>query len=417
MRLTRPDGSTVHVAYCTNVHPATRLEGDDGILAQLEEHAAAVRDALGLTAAGEPLGVGLWLPADVADSLAADADAGGPAGGPLRTLRETLDRLGLEVVTLNAFPYGDFHGQRDKRAVYHPDWTAPERLAHTLTCARVLTALLPDDVATGTVSTLPLAWREPWDDDRRAAAGAHLAALDTGLRRLAEATGRRVRVGFEPEPGCVWEVLDDALHPTRGLGALLAEHGVAPAADGALGVCLDTCHSAVGFDDLTDAAARLARADVGVVKLQASAAVHVERPADPAGRAAVAAFDEARFLHQVRELAADGTMDAVDDVPDALRCLPGEGLWRCHVHAPLHARWDGPARPLTGPLETALDTLVVGSAPPVRVDVVEVETYTWSVLPAEHRVAAGGTRLADGVAAELAWVRDRLTCPTATEVA
>ena len=391
MRLRRPDGSTVHLGYCTNVHPATDL---DGIVAQLHRYAVPVRAALGC----EVLGVGLWLPAPVAAGLAGDP-------GAVRALRDDLQRLGLEVVTLNAFPYGDFHSPVVKHAVYRPDWTEPDRLAHTLACARVLGGLLPDDVGCGSVSTLPLAWRAPWDDRRRALAREHLASLARGLADLA-AAGRRVGVGLEPEPGCVWEVLDDVLDGPDALSTLLSDEHLR---DGLVGVCLDTCHSAVGFDDLDDVGTRLAASPVGVVKLQASAALHVDDPRAAGTRRLLEDFDEPRFLHQVREQQPAGSPLTADDLGEALAgptALPGLAPWRCHVHLPLHGEQEGPARTSTSALRTALRELVapVGGA----VDVVEVETYTWSVLPAEQRRLAGGDDLAAGIARELAWTRDQL---------
>ena len=45
MRLRHPDGSLLHLAYCSNVHPADDL---DGIAAQLERFPARVREALGV---------------------------------------------------------------------------------------------------------------------------------------------------------------------------------------------------------------------------------------------------------------------------------------------------------------------------------------------------------------------------------
>jgi hypothetical protein len=89
VRLTHPDGSTVHLAYCTNVHPAETL---DGVVAQLAEHCEPVRRRLGT----DRLGVGLWLARDAVRALNAD-----PAAP--RRLRTELDRRGLEVVTLNGF--------------------------------------------------------------------------------------------------------------------------------------------------------------------------------------------------------------------------------------------------------------------------------------------------------------------------
>ncbi len=44
MRFRHPDGTTVHLAYCTNVHPAETL---DGVLAQLRDHCEPVRRRLG----------------------------------------------------------------------------------------------------------------------------------------------------------------------------------------------------------------------------------------------------------------------------------------------------------------------------------------------------------------------------------
>jgi hypothetical protein len=52
-----------------------------------------------------------------------------------------------------------------------------------------------------------------------------------------------------------------------------------------------------------------------------------------------------------------------------------------------------------------LEVLVGGAHP--RTDHLEVETYTWSVLPPGQRPNDEAT-LIEGLAAELAWVRDRL---------
>lgn len=191
MRLLHPSGSVVHLAYCTNVHPAEDLAG---IYDQLSGVAARVRALTGAPV----LGLGLWLSSGAARALRADP-------GELARLRARLDELGLEVVTLNGFPYQGFHDQVVKLRVYRPDWAEPERLAYTLDLAEILTALLPDDVTEGSISTLPLAWRTGWTPDKAGTVAANLDALTSGLRALAERTGKTIRVGFEPEPGCIVE--------------------------------------------------------------------------------------------------------------------------------------------------------------------------------------------------------------------
>ena len=113
MRFRHPDGSLVHLAYCSNVHPAEDLEG---IHAQLRRFSGPVREHLGV----DRLTVGLWLPAAAAAQLAAESEE-------IDALRAVLYEQGLEVVTLNAFPYGGFHDPVVKHRVYRPDWSEPDR--------------------------------------------------------------------------------------------------------------------------------------------------------------------------------------------------------------------------------------------------------------------------------------------------
>ncbi|MER6135157.1 metabolite traffic protein EboE [Streptomyces sp. NPDC001815] len=381
MRFRHPDGSTVHLAYCTNVHPAETL---DGVLAQLRDHCEPVRKRLGR----DRLGIGLWLARDAAHALVSDPSA-------LRGLRTELDQRGLEVVTLNGFPYEGFGADEVKYRVYKPDWADPERLDHTTALARVLAGLLPDDATEGTVSTLPLAWRTAYDDDRAARAHTALRTLAERLDALEELTGRSIRVGLEPEPGCTVETTADAIAPLTAI------------AHDRIGVCVDTCHLATSFEDPHTALDRLAAAGVPVVKSQLSAALHAEHPHLPEVREALAAFDEPRFLHQTRTLTAAG-LRGTDDLGEATHAdaLPDASPWRAHFHVPLHA---DPAAPLTSTLpvlKDALTRLVGGPQPLTRH--LEVETYTWQALPPELR-PRGRAQLADGIAAELTLARDLLT--------
>ncbi|MFE0170933.1 metabolite traffic protein EboE [Streptomyces sp. NPDC059002] len=381
MRFRHPDGSTVHLAYCTNVHPAETL---DGVLAQLRDHCEPVRRRLGR----DRIGIGLWLAKDAARALVTDPAA-------LRGLRTELDRRGLEVVTLNGFPYEGFGAEEVKYRVYKPDWTDPERLAHTTDLARLLATLLPDDVAEGTISTLPVAWRTPFDTARAEAARSALTALAQRLDALDELTGRSIRIGLEPEPGCTVETTADAIAPLTAVG------------HDRIGVCVDTCHLATSFEDPQAALDALTAARIPVVKSQLSAALHAEHPHLPAVREALAAFDEPRFLHQTRTLNGTG-LRGTDDLGEALadHALPDTAPWRAHFHVPLHA---APAAPLTSTLPVLQDTLtrLVGGPHPLTRHL-EVETYTWQALPPALR-PRGRPQLTDGIAAELTLARDLLT--------
>lgn len=385
MRFRHPDGSTVHLSYCTNVHAAEQL---DGVLRQLTEYAEPVRRRLHR----DRLGIGLWLARDAARTLTDDPSR-------VRELRAALDRAGLEVVTLNGFPYQGFGDQHVKYRVYRPDWTEDARLDHTADLARLLANLLPDDVTEGTVSTLPLAWRTDFDAAGRRAALARLSLLAQRLDALEELTGRSIRVGLEPEPGCTVETTADAIEALTGEGAPPAHR---------IGVCVDTCHLATQFEDPAVAVAALTRAGISVVKSQLSAALHAEEPGREDVRAALTEFAEPRFLHQTRVLTGQGAVRSTDDLGEALApgALPVEGPWRSHFHVPLHAPL---APPLTATLPVLHDTLalLVGGPVPLTHHL-EVETYTWQALPTSLRPTTKA-QLADGIAAELATARDLLT--------
>ena len=236
MRFRHPDGTLIHLAYCTNVHPA---EDVAGLLDQIKRYAGPVRARLGVAR----LGLGLWLPAAAAGRLATDDRA-------LGRLRAALQREGLEVVTLNAFPYAAFHAPVVKHSVYYPDWSHAARLGYTLNCARVLAALLPDDAARGSISTLPLAWRTPWGDEKQAIATKQLEELAEGLGTLADTTGRSIRVGLEPEPGCVLQTAADAVERMAGTDPRY------------VGVCMDLCHTATEFEDPAAGVEALAAAGI-----------------------------------------------------------------------------------------------------------------------------------------------------------
>jgi hypothetical protein len=259
--------------------------------------------------------------------------------------------------------------------------------------AEVLAELLPGDVEEGSVSTLPLGWAdEAWTDDRDKAARANLERLAGGLDELGGRTGRRVRVAVEPEPGCVVETMAEAT------GLL---DGLAPEW---IGACLDTCHLAVQFEEPGHALADAATAGATIVKAQLSSALRVP---DPADHAWLHDYDEPRFLHQTRErVAYEGprVRNGVAGVDDLGRVggLPGRSEWRVHFHVPVHADDGHTTQP---ELRSALRALAGGAAPATRH--LEVETYTWTVLPAAERPADDAGLIA-GLARELAWTADQL---------
>ena len=400
MRLSLDGGRAAFLSYCANVHPGERL---DDVWAALDA-AAQVRKAVPVGR----LGLGLWLARSALQPLAADGGA--------RRLADEIDRRGLEVVTLNGFPYGNFHAEVVKRAVYHPDWCTPERSQYTRTLAEILATLLPARVDTGTISTSPLAHRNEVSGSVlafTARATDALCQLAVDLARLRDHTGKRIRVCVEPEPGCLLESTRDAISWWNDAVPAAARRTAVPLdlAHEHLGLCFDTCHQAVAFEDAATSLDALAAARVPIGKMQLSSAIEVPAPGTPAGREALARFAEQRFLHQVRTPGDDGRLAGIDDIyPDleGLERLPQDRAWRVHFHAPIHRDAVGDVSTTRGFLRDAIAWLRQSDLPAPHLD---VETSPGSVLPERARPVAPAGR-ADGIAAELRWARDELTRTT-----
>jgi hypothetical protein len=386
VRLTLSGGRRALLGYCANVHPGESL---DDVLAMPRRFAGPVRRELGL----DELGIGLWISRAALDGVRSKGSG---------ALREALAAERLFCNTLNGFPYGNFQAAVVKRAVYHPDLGTEERERYLLELAALLTELLPPDVEEGTISTLPLGHRDEAEPDLVPRALARLCHLAEELARLRDRTGRAVRVCLEPEPGCLLERTADAVQLfTEQLPAAARNQGTSvQALNDHLGVCFDTCHQAVAFEQADTALTALREAGITVGKMQLSSALTV---ADPeASRHRLASFDEPRFLHQVRALADDGSLLAADDLPEA-HLLPRDRQWRVHFHVPIHAEVVGAVGTTREFLEQAIESALRTE----RLPHFEVETYTWTVLPENER-PTDDLGLVRGLAEELRFARSRL---------
>jgi len=371
----------LHIAYCTNVHPG---ESVDAIESVLRRDVAAVK---ALVSPDAPFGTGLRLGHEAATVLWHDADR-------RARFADLLSELGLYVFTVNGFPYGDFAAASVKAEVYEPDWRSDARVEYTTRLAEVLTAL--PGPAYRTISTVAGGFG-PRTGDVHAELAAGLCRAADALAALGDRTGVHIRLCLEPEPWTTMETTDDAvrfferhLHPT---GARAAAH---------LGLCYDCCHQAVQFEDAATGLARLAAADVVVGKIQVSSALHLDRPGDAAGRAALLGFDEPRYLHQTVGRMPDGRLLRALDLP-MLRS-PGEDwlgaeAWRTHFHVPIW--WRGDDR-----LGTTRDEWEVAVRAAGDCTHLEIETYTWHAIPDLDRLGFGG--LPDCVASEFTARREVL---------
>ena len=372
----------LHLAYCTNIH---RGETWGETFAALKTHTIAVHERVG---PGRPFAIGLRLSATAAREL------GDPVGR--REFRRWLEKNNCYVFTLNGFPYGPFHGARVKEAVYTPDWTTPERLAYTCQLFDLLSELSPPGMA-GSVSTLPGSFKAfIHRPEQRQVIRDQLWRCVEHIARLSQTSGRPLHLGLEPEPLCLWE---NTRETVEFFTQMRQDRPPDDRLDQFLGVNYDTCHLAVEYEEPRAALGRLREAGVKISKIHLSSALKT-RPT-PAARASLRQFADEVYLHQVVARDQAGRLTYFRDLPEALADASPAEEWRIHFHVPLHA-------PTVPPFENTNDhllgTLDVLAENPALCQHLEMETYTWEVLPGELKSRS----VVDQLAAEYAWTLARL---------
>lgn len=397
MRLS-PGNAPAHLTYCTNIHAGERW---DEIFERLKTNLPKIKAAASSDA---PMGVGLRLSAIATEVLATPAR--------LQEFSAFLDDGDYYVFTINGFPYGPFHGQRVKEQVYQPDWSHEERLVYSDRMADVLAALLPDGMD-GSISTVPGTFKplasEPGMVERITD---NLISHAAKLVEVERATGKMIALAIEPEPYCFLETIDETVryfedHLFSSLAAQrLAELvGVTEAsAEEALrrhiGVCYDVCHAAVEYEDPRASIEALRAAGISIPKLQLSSALRIpEMTSFLAG--ALAPFDEPVYLHQAIERRR-GDLIRHLDLPEALNALDQAigHEWRVHFHVPIFL---DELEHFSTTQDFLKQILALHREQPIS-EHLEVETYTWDVLPERYR----GVDVSTAIARELNWVRQEL---------
>ncbi len=389
----------LHLTYCLNIHPGETWAEN---LAAIREHAVRVKQ---LVAPDRWFGLGLRLSAQAAADLAADV-----------TLRnDALDVFAehqMYPFSVNAFPYGKFHAGPVKENVYAPDWRSAARRDYTMQVADILAGWLPEGVD-GSISTVPGSFKE-WINGAEdvTAMAANLGVVAAYLAALQEDTGREIHIGLEPEPSCFVEttaetvaffhgalrtVGADVVRKIRGCDAAQAEAILLKH----IGVCLDTCHVALQFEDPLEALRTYRREGIRISKVQLSAALMTGAGDDCWD--ALRPYAEGVYLHQVKSRIASGEIRSWTDLPAALAPAAdhfGIDETRVHFHVPLFFQGNGP-------LASTASTLTPNFFRELKQGAtthVEIETYTFDVLPADIRPAD----VVKSISREFGWVEELL---------
>jgi sugar phosphate isomerase/epimerase len=377
----------IHLAYCTNIH---RGQNWAETFDTLVKYVLAVRDRV---AAGKPYAIGLRLSNQAAIELS-----------DRKTLTGFQRWLGKEncyIFTINGFPYGMFHGGRVKELAYVPDWTTRERVEYTNRLFDLLAELVPPGVE-GSVSTVPASFKPLITTQEQVAEmRANVWRAVEHIAKVRERSGKTVHLGLEPEPLCY---LETSAETVKFIEEMRAERPEDERINDCLGVNYDCCHLAVEYEQPREALEHFRSHGIRISKLHFSSAMKVKPSAET--RKALQSFVDPVYFHQVIARNTDGTFTRYLDLDQALEAprvtaTEGEQEWRIHFHVPLHCKssalFDTTVDHMTGVLDVLKQN-------PKLCSHIEMETYTWEVLPPELKDRS----VVDQIVGEYEWTLNQM---------
>lgn len=392
-----------HLSYCSNIHPG---ETWDATFENLKIYIPEVKNRLKHKGS---FGIGLRLSHEASLILQRPER--------MSEFQEWLKKSNSYVFTLNCFPYGGFHRTKVKENVHTPDWTTTERKDYSLRSFHILAQLLPEGMEGG-ISTSPLSYRH-WFATEKAKNEAidkstsHLIEVVEELAKIHEETGKLLHLDLEPEPDGILENSDELVSffqnwlLPKGKVALSEKLGISPVEAEKLikthiQACYDVCHFAIVYENPADTFQKLAAAGIQVGKIQISAALKVIIPDSNIERFTLSKrleeFAESTYLHQVVARRKDGQFASYPDLPQAIEHLEKtkDLEWRIHFHVPVFLDNYGSFQSTQSDISLVLNQIL--SNPNITKHL-EVETYTWEVLPEDTHQTLG-----ESIARELSWV-------------
>jgi hypothetical protein len=394
-----------HLSYCTNIHAGENWADHFNAL---ELSFPQIKAQLSPDA---PMGIGLRLSNIASIELL--------QGDNLPQFKQWLQLNDAYVFTMNGFPYGGFHNVIVKDQVHAPDWTTADRLAYTVRLFNILALLLPQGMDGG-ISTSPLSYKHWFNseeamDEAKQEATINILQVAAELHSIKKKTGIKLHLDIEPEPDGVLETgrefiewFETDLLP-QGISYFQDNFNI-PAAEAEIlikehvNLCYDVCHFAIGYEPHEAIIDELAQKGIKVGKIQISAALKASFDHTPGNKQAILTefkkFNEPTYLHQVIARLADGNLLRYADLPEALMATDDAEEWRAHFHVPVFLEDFGL---LQSTQVDIVKVLGIQKNSPFT-NHLEVETYTWGVLPDAMRIP-----LTQSIIRELEWVKYELT--------
>jgi hypothetical protein len=397
---------SAHLSYCTNIHAGESWKDH---FESLDLNFPIIKKEF---SPNQAMGIGLRLSNSASIDLL-DLDA-------LSAFKLWLNDQQAYVFTMNGFPFGDFHHTVVKDQVHAPDWTSQERVDYTLRLFNILAQLLPEGMEGG-ISTSPLSYRH-WfstDDLARKAiekATKHIIDVAGELYKIKSERGISMHLDIEPEPDGLLETGEEFIDWYENMLLPMAKSTLSKSLNlndlevkncikEHICLCYDVCHFAIGYESHAKVIQQLGEKGIKTGKIQISAALKADLALDQESKSAIfeafSRYNEKTYLHQVVAQKFDQSLIRYRDLPEALENTHNQDVkeWRAHFHVPVFAQDLGL---LQSTQEDIIEVLKIQKNNAFSAHL-EVETYTWEVLPELLKVP-----ISESIIRELNWVKEQL---------
>jgi hypothetical protein len=167
------------------------------------------------------------------------------------------------------------------------------------------------------------------------------------------------------------------------------------------------CHFAIVYEDPAETFAKFSAQGIQIGKIQISAALKISIPESVSERVEIIQklqpFVESTYLHQVVGIDENQRLTSYSDLPVAIDKLAEikDQEWRIHFHVPVFLENYGTLSSTQSAIKLVLNQI---SNNPEITNHLEVETYTWEVLPEDTKLSLG-----ESISRELGWVINNMS--------
>jgi len=391
-----------HLTYCTNIHPGKNWEIN---FENLKRYVPIIKEKI---SPDKKFGLGLRLSNQASIELKLNNN--------LSDFKNWLNNEDIYIFTMNGFPYGNFHGEKVKDLVHAPDWTKKERLVYTKRLFKQLTILIPDEISGG-ISTSPISYKHWFKNIKNkkmaiSEGAINMSKIAIQLYKIEQETGKYMHLDIEPEPDGLLENSDEVINYFNnyllpiGITVMRKELGLTESEANSyikryLTVCYDICHFSLAYENPIDTFEKFKKNEIKIGKIQVSSALKIlfKNSSDQSIWKSLKEFDEPIYLHQVTEL-KNNIVKTYSDLPDLFVNKKSFKELRAHFHVPIFLEKFNHLYSTQDQIINVINYLKIN---PKICDHLEVETYTWEVLPSNLK-----TELSSSIVREIKWLINQL---------